>query len=793
MSPKVSVIIPLYNAENFIYNTLLSVQEQSFQDYECIIVNDFSTDNSINIVKGFLKDKRFKLISLRANSGASTARNVGLRLAKGKYVCFLDSDDVFIKESLEYRVSILENNKDELLIGTYCGSESISEHDEVTPLIKEFKGPKYIDFVTSSGGCPFNTNQPMFITNLLKNTGGFDEQIIQQGEDYELWMRILRLGYYFLITPYTLVCYRSRDGSTIRKDTLNHLTISYGWQREVYTSYYNKGHSFLFEHDIGYYKIQLDIANRVFEFIGMALASDENISNLAKVLVKKLPSYNLFLYKHRDAKKLLMRGVNRQVNNSKEASQYLEKVNLLYALFIKKLKPIQKLIKSGCNDMWYYRNTDFKYRSKVVFLPHKDYHVWTISLMRDVLDQANIDYIVVDLSCHYRDERVRSKARELGVKLISYSNWILSKTSTDLIISFNDWDPIVRSILKTAQLSGIKTASIVEGIQDYLDADTGQSRSAYKCTDMVFLPGDFDRKYFKKTNQKLSVIGVPRVKEIYKKFKSSECKFTRKYIKRILINSNFSYGVLEDKRDSWLIEVVESCLKNGFQPVISRHPADKGCLYNEYVSDKSFYDELENCGFYISRFASGILEALAANLNVIYYNPRIEKVDKFLIPNEAYIVCKNKKELDFVLKNKEFENNKIAVENFLINHCGDLLNDQTNVLVDYIMECEVSEFSWLKFKYLHSKLDAKTGCFNNISIIRDNLNATYSKGNVDILDIDLFLNNKNEKEVSLIRANSLFKLGFFSEAKAMYINLQSRSTFYKFLDINISLCEKFNR
>lgn len=91
--PVVSIIIPAYNVGNFLQQTLLSVQNQTWKDFEVICINDGSSDNSLNIIKKFTKsDNRFKFIN-KKNEGVSAARNDGMKMAQGKYIMFLDGDD----------------------------------------------------------------------------------------------------------------------------------------------------------------------------------------------------------------------------------------------------------------------------------------------------------------------------------------------------------------------------------------------------------------------------------------------------------------------------------------------------------------------------------------------------------------------------------------------------------------------------------------------------------------------------------------------------------------------------
>ncbi len=111
--PLVSVIIPIYNVENYIVRCLKSIQSQTYKNFECIIINDGSTDNSAEIAEKFIQpDKRFKVIH-QINKGLGGARNSGLENALGEYVCFIDSDDWVVMDFLKILISsIVESNAD---------------------------------------------------------------------------------------------------------------------------------------------------------------------------------------------------------------------------------------------------------------------------------------------------------------------------------------------------------------------------------------------------------------------------------------------------------------------------------------------------------------------------------------------------------------------------------------------------------------------------------------------------------------------------------------------------------
>ena len=105
----VSIIVPCFNASTTILQTLNSIQKQEMDDFECLIINDFSTDNSEKIITKFAQlDARFKIINLNSNKGVSIARNKGLENSSGRYVTFLDSDDMWHRNFLKYSIDIRE-------------------------------------------------------------------------------------------------------------------------------------------------------------------------------------------------------------------------------------------------------------------------------------------------------------------------------------------------------------------------------------------------------------------------------------------------------------------------------------------------------------------------------------------------------------------------------------------------------------------------------------------------------------------------------------------------------------
>lgn len=120
MEPLVSIITPVYNAEEFLEETILSVLNQTYKNWELILINDCSKDNSYKIIKKYLKiDKRIKYLKNEKNSGPAITRNNGINISKGKYIAFLDSDDLWYKDKLKNQINFMEKNNKNICHGNY--------------------------------------------------------------------------------------------------------------------------------------------------------------------------------------------------------------------------------------------------------------------------------------------------------------------------------------------------------------------------------------------------------------------------------------------------------------------------------------------------------------------------------------------------------------------------------------------------------------------------------------------------------------------------------------------------
>ena len=127
MNNLVSIITPSYNSSKYIRETIKSVLSQSYSNWEMIIIDDCSIDNSIEIIKGYSeKDNRIKLIRMTKNSGPAIARNKGIEMAKGKYIAFLDADDLWLPQKIEKQIQFM---KEKNLTVTYSSYHTIDENN----------------------------------------------------------------------------------------------------------------------------------------------------------------------------------------------------------------------------------------------------------------------------------------------------------------------------------------------------------------------------------------------------------------------------------------------------------------------------------------------------------------------------------------------------------------------------------------------------------------------------------------------------------------------------------------
>jgi glycosyltransferase involved in cell wall biosynthesis len=205
--PLISVIIPAYNGEQTIRETIESVLKQTFTDFELIVINDGSTDATLAKIER-IKDSRLKVFSY-PNAGQAVSRNRGISHALGEYISFIDADDLWTPDKLESQLKALQANPQAAVAysWTKCIDESgqysrRGSHISVTGNV--YGKLLLIDFIE-------NGSNPLIRAQALAEVGGFDETMVPS-EDRDLWLR-LAAHYHFVVVPSPQILYRQSINS----------------------------------------------------------------------------------------------------------------------------------------------------------------------------------------------------------------------------------------------------------------------------------------------------------------------------------------------------------------------------------------------------------------------------------------------------------------------------------------------------------------------------------------------------------------------------------------------------
>lgn len=220
VEPEVSIICPTYNSRRFVVEAVESVFTQSYKSWELLLIDDGSTDDTPSVLEGLSKsDSRIRTFLLRKNQGAAAARNHGITRSAGRYVAFLDSDDLWLPDKLNVQIAFMKREEVPM---SFCAYRRIDEMGRVCSDLLPV--PTYIDY------------QKLLLSNVIGcSTAMYDRKQcgmvlfpnIRKRQDYGLWLRILKHGHRAFGIPEDLVRYRLTRGSLTR----NKLNASlYSWK-----------------------------------------------------------------------------------------------------------------------------------------------------------------------------------------------------------------------------------------------------------------------------------------------------------------------------------------------------------------------------------------------------------------------------------------------------------------------------------------------------------------------------------------------------------------------------------
>lgn len=184
-TPKVSIITPCYNSEKYIRETIRSVQQQTYTDWEHIVVDDASTDGTPEIMKELAKqDSRITFLSLTVNSGSAVARNRGIEMAKGRYLTFIDSDDLWYPDFIEISIATILKTKIPFVYASYRRANENLEF-----IYSDFIVPKKVNYTDI-----LKSNSISCLTAFLdvKVLGKMTMPLVRKRQDMGLWLKYLK-------------------------------------------------------------------------------------------------------------------------------------------------------------------------------------------------------------------------------------------------------------------------------------------------------------------------------------------------------------------------------------------------------------------------------------------------------------------------------------------------------------------------------------------------------------------------------------------------------------------------
>jgi len=189
--PQVSVIIPTYNYGRFIERAIQSVINQTYKDFEVIVVDDGSTDNTENIIKN-IPDKRIKYLRHTKNLGGNAARNTGLRASSGNYIAFLDSDDEWLPEKLEKQLKLFKESSEQ--VGLIYSGVNVIDLTGCSPSLKLFpKARGDIFTLLLEGNCITGGGSSYVIKKECSENIGFFDETLPSGQEWEFHIRVSKI------------------------------------------------------------------------------------------------------------------------------------------------------------------------------------------------------------------------------------------------------------------------------------------------------------------------------------------------------------------------------------------------------------------------------------------------------------------------------------------------------------------------------------------------------------------------------------------------------------------------
>jgi FkbM family methyltransferase len=648
----VSIIVPIYNVQRPLLEACLdSLVKQTLrkEEYEIILVDDCSTDgDTIAVITAFTEvASNIKLVRHRENRGLNEARRSGVKAASGDYVLFVDGDDILARDAAEnLQIRALQTGADLVTAPIFrwiSGTKSYSPWQVTT-------GPLPSDYVARlkalfSGEHSFTMCGRLFKREILSDDI-FDLPPRLVHEDVSTFARIVfkvrnvahisRPVYYYVATETGLTsfsCFTTRNIDGM-------FCTIYDWIENARRHGMLEELSATMPYGVGRFVNLLVIRCVLCESLDDDKVKMLNIINekyRALPLCRpdfSLPGTDLLGYLHAD-------------NVAGRPTQLQEAIKQNFPRGVPALPNDKTRLEYSLVPTEIAR----RLKDKVVFICQVDYQLRNAATLAYELRLWGQSCVILDNSAFVaggrrqlppEEDKIFQSMERIKVTKPPYRpDWL---STAKLVITFNDFNDDFREALEYRHRLGLPSVCMVEGINDFLRVDSkGHHQLPYRRCDYVFLAGRDDEKYFE--DRQTYVIGLPIIESLATKVPIFPDK------PFAVLNVNFTYGVLEEAREQFIAKAKNALAAAGYEWVITKHPMDRGDFRGYPVSNLTQYELIDRCSVFVSRFATGILEALAMGKPVIYFNPHNEKVEKFKSPLGAYEIATTEEELIRALKN----------------------------------------------------------------------------------------------------------------------------------------------
>jgi glycosyltransferase involved in cell wall biosynthesis len=617
MNPLFSIVIPAFNAEATLVGSVESALRQSLskEKYEIIIIDDGSTDSTYVLMQSLQQAAdNIKIFRNPSNICLGATRNRGIELASGDYITFLDADDCLRSDALECFFDALNDELDII----YADIVKINEYGDTLASLIRNKDTRLLLKTQLRGTPSFCACAALYKKSFLeKNVIRFTTGVFY--EDIEFSIRCALYVKNFKLLDHVLYYWKVRQDSIT--GTISHKKIEDAIQVWVKIYYLLEQHGLINTYFT-------DWKGAVVKFFQLTATRCRYFADDADALLA------FFAERILQSPLLSAKGV------TPECLEPVIRECAKHSLRLVSITDLPKLAEAAAGA--------------VVLMGNVDYHVRQLVVIARKLQLNGVKCVVIDASPSHRHLPGRI-LKQAEADTFSDIPFFFLETDVVYPLFFNakayvftaDWH-LFRTLIIKLKERNIPVIAFYEGITDDLlvepPAPPRMMDLHYRHADYLMIPGEYYSSIYSKHNP--VVTGLPTIREKL----LEEVRFPES--PRVLINVNFTFGVLEDKRNQFLTTALDACNVLSLPYIIAQHPADTADLSILRPSDMGVYENLRRSTVLISRFSTCILEALAMGKPVIYHNPHGEKFPKFQEkPMGAFLVSTSTESLIEALEN----------------------------------------------------------------------------------------------------------------------------------------------